>query len=207
MEEVREIYYQWCNVYGKNPEDSRFEIFKNNFISMERIANKRGETMKLNKWYDCTEEEYKQSLEAKAENKTEIQTTVAAEAETVKITEEEAVAVVEAQTEAMVEEDRIAAQNEVKLRSLRGEILIFQFNSSCMQNKTNFTDDFHSAEKNQRSLLEATAQNKLKLRSLRGKILLIISADFVVYALNDKHIFILIFSFSRKESKIPSRSN
>ena len=37
---------------------SRFNMFKSNFLSMEALADERGTSMQLSKWYDCTEEEY-----------------------------------------------------------------------------------------------------------------------------------------------------
>ena len=65
---VYSIYLEWCNVYGKDVQDSRFRIFLNNFLTMEDMAIKAGKTVQLNKWYDCTEEEYIE-LSAKEKDK------------------------------------------------------------------------------------------------------------------------------------------
>ena len=55
---VYEIYLEWCGVYEKQVDQSRFNLFKSNFLSMEALADERGTSMQLSKWYDCTEEEY-----------------------------------------------------------------------------------------------------------------------------------------------------
>ena len=55
---VRSIYAEWCGVYGKKADEARFQIFRSNFILMESYADENGQTVQLNKWYDCTEEEY-----------------------------------------------------------------------------------------------------------------------------------------------------
>ena len=39
-------------------DESRFQTFTSNFLIMKAIATDRGEPMKLNQWFDCTEEEY-----------------------------------------------------------------------------------------------------------------------------------------------------
>jgi hypothetical protein len=70
VDQVREIYYQWCNVYDKEISEDRFHIFMSNFVAMEAIAHRRGESIKLNKWYDHTEQEYNLYLETKSEAET-----------------------------------------------------------------------------------------------------------------------------------------
>ena len=55
---VRSIYLEWCGVYGKEVDETRFPIFQLNFIMMETKADKRGQSMQLNEWCDCTDEEY-----------------------------------------------------------------------------------------------------------------------------------------------------
>ncbi len=67
VERVREIYYQWCNVYNKDVDADRFKEFTTNFLYMEALANESGDVIEINKWYDCTEEEYNNGLKAELE--------------------------------------------------------------------------------------------------------------------------------------------
>ncbi len=67
VERVREIYYQWCNVYSKDVDADRFKVFTTNFLYMEALANESGDVIEINKWYDCTEEEYNNGLKAELE--------------------------------------------------------------------------------------------------------------------------------------------
>jgi hypothetical protein len=55
---VRPIYADWCRNYGKEVDDTRFPIFRSNFIFMEATAKESGNPLQLNEWYDCSEEEY-----------------------------------------------------------------------------------------------------------------------------------------------------
>jgi hypothetical protein len=64
---VRDVYIQWCNVYDKEIDESRFHIFSSNFLYMEELAKESGKAIELNKWYDCTEEEYSIGFKAEAE--------------------------------------------------------------------------------------------------------------------------------------------
>lgn len=56
---VRSAYMDWCKEYGKQPDESRFPTFSSNFLAMEEYANENGREMVLNKYADCTEEEYR----------------------------------------------------------------------------------------------------------------------------------------------------
>ncbi len=55
---VRTLYTEWCKLYNKEENESRFHIFFANLISMEAYSKKARRPLKLNQWYDCTEEEY-----------------------------------------------------------------------------------------------------------------------------------------------------
>lgn len=57
---VRAAYMDWCKEYGKQPDENRFPTFSSNFLAMEEYANENGREMVLNKYADCTEEEYRQ---------------------------------------------------------------------------------------------------------------------------------------------------
>jgi pyruvate/2-oxoglutarate dehydrogenase complex dihydrolipoamide acyltransferase (E2) component len=63
---VKDIYYQYCNVYSKDIEESRFQIFLPNFLRKEAQAKESGKPLEMNKWYDCTDEEYKVGMQAEA---------------------------------------------------------------------------------------------------------------------------------------------
>ena len=63
---VKDIYYQYCNVYSKDIEESRFQIFLPNFLRKEAQAKESGKPLEMNKWYDCTEEESKVGIQAEA---------------------------------------------------------------------------------------------------------------------------------------------
>lgn len=57
---VRSAYLDWCKEYGKTADESRFPTFSSNFLAMEEYAQENGREMVLNKYADCTEEEYRQ---------------------------------------------------------------------------------------------------------------------------------------------------
>jgi pyruvate/2-oxoglutarate dehydrogenase complex dihydrolipoamide acyltransferase (E2) component len=63
---VKDIYYQYCNVYSKDIEESRFQIFLPNYLYKEAQAKESGKPLEMNKWYDCTDEEYKVGIQAEA---------------------------------------------------------------------------------------------------------------------------------------------
>jgi hypothetical protein len=55
---VRSVYLEWCKEYGKEPDESRFPTFYNNLLMMESMAEQDGKALTLNKYADCTEDEY-----------------------------------------------------------------------------------------------------------------------------------------------------
>lgn len=63
---VRSAYLDWCKEYGNTADESRFPIFSSNFLAMEEYAQENGREMVLNKYADCTEEEYRQLTNAAA---------------------------------------------------------------------------------------------------------------------------------------------
>ena len=58
-ERIRSIYKDWCEVYGKEVDESRFQTFLTNFLMMKAYAKESGELLELNEWFDdtCTQEE------------------------------------------------------------------------------------------------------------------------------------------------------
>jgi hypothetical protein len=73
---VRSAYLEWCKEYGKEPVESRFVTFASNFLAMESYARESGREMSLNRYADCSEEEYleltgqRQKEEVRKETKT-----------------------------------------------------------------------------------------------------------------------------------------
>lgn len=55
---IRSAYLEWCKSNGKEPDESRFPTFSSNFLTMEKFAASNGKEMVLNKYADCTQEEY-----------------------------------------------------------------------------------------------------------------------------------------------------
>jgi hypothetical protein len=55
---IRSSYMDWCKKYSKTPDESRFPTFSKNFLAMEEYARENNKEMILNKYADCTEEEY-----------------------------------------------------------------------------------------------------------------------------------------------------
>lgn len=55
---IRSIYFEWCGIYNKHVDETRFPTFASNFMTMEAYADKNGKSIQLNPWYDCTEEEF-----------------------------------------------------------------------------------------------------------------------------------------------------
>merc|ERR1719354_501338 len=55
---VRASYLEWCKEYGKETDESRFPTFSSNFLAMEAYAKANDKTMQLNKYADCSEDEY-----------------------------------------------------------------------------------------------------------------------------------------------------
>ena len=62
MANVRSIYLEWCKLYDKEIDESRFHTFKSNFLMMESHAMEHGKTLELSQWYDCTEQECKEKI-------------------------------------------------------------------------------------------------------------------------------------------------
>jgi hypothetical protein len=56
--DIRFIYDEWCEAYGKEPDDGRFAVFVENHARIEAWAEDTGEDSTLNEFADCTEEEY-----------------------------------------------------------------------------------------------------------------------------------------------------
>ena len=56
---VRSAYMDWCKEYGREGNESKFQTFQSNFLAMEEYAKENGREMVLNKYADCTEEEYR----------------------------------------------------------------------------------------------------------------------------------------------------
>lgn len=65
---VRSAYLEWCKEYGKEPDESRFPTFTTNFLAMEEYAQENNREMVLNKYADCTEEEYRGITETPGES-------------------------------------------------------------------------------------------------------------------------------------------
>ena len=63
---VRSAYMDWVKEYGKESDESRFKVFFENFLTMEKFAEESGKEMSLNQYADCTEAEYKAAVEADA---------------------------------------------------------------------------------------------------------------------------------------------
>jgi hypothetical protein len=56
--DIRFIYDEWCEAYGKEPDEDRFVTFAENYARIEAWAEETGEEATLNEFADCTEEEY-----------------------------------------------------------------------------------------------------------------------------------------------------
>jgi hypothetical protein len=57
-QECRNVYIEWCQKYGKQEEALRFATFSSSYIAMRQFAKQAGTELKLNKYADCTKEEY-----------------------------------------------------------------------------------------------------------------------------------------------------
>ena len=55
---VRDAYLKWCRQYNKEPDESRFPTFSNNFLMLEQYAKESAKEMTLNQYADFTKEEY-----------------------------------------------------------------------------------------------------------------------------------------------------
>ena len=63
---IRSAYLEWCKSNGKDPDESRFPTFSSNFLTMEKFAAANGKEMVLNKYADCTQDEYQALVNAPA---------------------------------------------------------------------------------------------------------------------------------------------
>lgn len=55
---IRSAYIEWCKEYNKTPDESRYPNFSSNFLALEEYARVNKKEITLNKYADCTEEEY-----------------------------------------------------------------------------------------------------------------------------------------------------
>jgi colicin import membrane protein len=55
---IRDAYLKWCKQYNKDPDESRFPTFSNNFLMLEQYAKESAKEMTLNQYADFTKEEY-----------------------------------------------------------------------------------------------------------------------------------------------------
>ncbi len=62
---VRSAYLDWCKEYERKPDEARFPTFSSNFLAMEEYAEENKREMVLNKYADCTEEEYRKLTEGR----------------------------------------------------------------------------------------------------------------------------------------------
>jgi hypothetical protein len=116
---VRDVYFQWCNVNDKQADENRFRTFTSKFLAMEAIANTRGESLQLNKWYDLTEEEY---VAAEAKAKAEEESNIAAIALGAEV--EARIAAEAEATEKAEEETRIATDALARAKAVKEKILV-----------------------------------------------------------------------------------
>mmetsp|Transcript_3226 Transcript_3226/g.4808 ORF Transcript_3226/g.4808 Transcript_3226/m.4808 type:complete len:484 (+) Transcript_3226:39-1490(+) len=56
---IRSAYLEWCKKYDKESDESRFEVFSQNFLAMEEYAKQSGREMNMNEYADLSEEDYK----------------------------------------------------------------------------------------------------------------------------------------------------
>jgi hypothetical protein len=68
---IRSAYIEWCKSFGKESDESRFKVFSDNFLIMEKFAAESGKEMTLNQFADCTEAEYKAATAADAKKEME----------------------------------------------------------------------------------------------------------------------------------------
>ena len=56
---IRLAYNEWCEYYGKNSEESRLQIFADNFAQAKEFYKESGRALLLNEYADLTASEYK----------------------------------------------------------------------------------------------------------------------------------------------------
>lgn len=129
---IRAAYLDWCKEYGKEPDEERFPTFSSNFLVMESYAQENGKDMQLNKYADCTEEEYValttgaevtvEEVEEPAVEEEEVVEAQAEEEEVVEevvdsVAEEEAAAAAEAAEKAEAEAKAAAEKAEAEAKA------------------------------------------------------------------------------------------
>ena len=117
---IRSAYMDWCKEYGKESDESRFKVFADNFLIMEKFAEESGKEMTLNQYADCTEAEYKATTEADAkkekEEKKAKEEAAKKEAEAKKKAEEEAAAKAKAAEEAALKAAKEKKEKELEAK-------------------------------------------------------------------------------------------
>jgi hypothetical protein len=69
-QECRNVYIEWCRTYEKQEEALRFATFSSNYIAMRQFTEKAGTELRLNKYADCTKDEYTSLVYGSSEAKT-----------------------------------------------------------------------------------------------------------------------------------------
>jgi len=106
---IRAAYLDWCKEYGKEPDEERFPTFSSNFLVMESYAQENGKDMQLNKYADCTEEEYVALTTGAEVTVEEVEEPAVEEEEVVEAQAEEEEEVVEEVVDSVAEEEAAAA--------------------------------------------------------------------------------------------------
>ena len=96
-------------------DESRFATFQSNFLAMEEYANDNGKEMVLNKYADCTEEEYRRLTDTSVpavvqEIEEEVQVVSEPAAEAIVVEEEK---VVVEEVKVVVEEEKVVVEEKV----------------------------------------------------------------------------------------------
>jgi hypothetical protein len=55
---IRDAYLNWCKKFNKEPDESRFPCFSQNFLFMEQYTKTTGKEMALNMYADFSKDEY-----------------------------------------------------------------------------------------------------------------------------------------------------
>ena len=132
---IRSAYMDWVKEYGKESDETRFKVFFDNFLTMEKFAEESGKEMSLNQYADCTEAEYKAATEADAK-KAEASKMADAEA-TKKAAEEKKKSDAEKAAKAKADEQAALkaakAKKEEEMAAKRAEAASKFFCCSCCQ--------------------------------------------------------------------------
>ena len=125
LRRIRAAYLSWCQKFRKQPDETRYQQFVNNFKVMESIARSRGNEIHLNEYADFTAEEYQQvAKRAEAARKQEA-ARVAAEAKA--RAEQEAAGILQAEADlakarAEMLAKRKAAEEDMRRRKEQMEL-------------------------------------------------------------------------------------